>query len=119
MTGTGRCVKINAFLEQELGFRNTSRLQGGIVTYARHVQDRQQQRGEGKGDVSSFVGVNYVFDDRMGSRVTDDVLASCEICGTACDTFRNCKNETCSVRYLHLLSVYCYLCPCCCVRMQV
>ena len=32
-TGGIRCVKINAYLEQVLGFHNTYRLQGGIIAY--------------------------------------------------------------------------------------
>ena len=100
---------MNAYLEQRLGFNNTARLQGGIVSYARELQrlndgddDALQiiesqrtnsQSGNDKGNddkrkihssddsgqvgdrhQSMFRGVNYVFDERIGSRVTDDVL---------------------------------------------
>jgi predicted sulfurtransferase len=37
-TGGIRCVKINAYLEQTLGFSNVSRLQGGIIAYARELE---------------------------------------------------------------------------------
>ncbi|CAE7458598.1 trhO, partial [Symbiodinium microadriaticum] len=90
------CVKINAFLKQTLGFRNTFRLKGGIVSYARDVQARRSSGSGNNDDMSTFRGVNYVFDDRMGSRVTDDVLAACEMCGSACDSFHNCRNTSCS-----------------------
>ena len=33
-----RCVKINAYLEQELGFTNVGRLEGGIISYAKEIQ---------------------------------------------------------------------------------
>ncbi len=34
-TGGIRCIKVGAFLKQELGFENVRRLEGGIVSYAR------------------------------------------------------------------------------------
>ena len=33
-----RCVKINAYLEQVLGFTNVSRLAGGIISYTRELE---------------------------------------------------------------------------------
>ena len=36
-------VKVNAYLEQELGFRNTMRLQDGINGYFRYIKEQQQQ----------------------------------------------------------------------------
>jgi hypothetical protein len=91
------------------------------VTYARDIEGRLHTQNQKLADtehtaaadaaaavtsheevshVSTFRGVNYVFDDRMGSRVTDDVLAACETCGATCDSFHNCRNPTCSVRFL-------------------
>lgn len=37
-----RCVKINAYLEQVLGFTNVSRLAGGIVSYAREMEQKSK-----------------------------------------------------------------------------
>ena len=34
---------------------------------------------------SKFRGKNFVFDDRLGERITDDVLSFCHICGDSCD----------------------------------
>lgn len=112
-------MKINAFLKQTLGFTNTSRLKGGIISYARELRQsegipsttnenpatQQTSTSTQTTDVlpsplSLFKGVNYVFDDRMGSRITDDILTGCEVCGAPWDTFTNCKNGPCSVRFL-------------------
>lgn len=62
-TGGIRCVKINAFLEQKLGFRNVSRLQGGIVSYTRELaeatlnRDSFDKSSSRKGYASSSVSV--------------------------------------------------------------
>ena len=119
-------MKINAFLKQTLGFTNTSRLKGGIISYARELrqntklssttnetsnnQNNDSTNNNNKivekdvlpSPLSLFKGVNYVFDDRMGSRITDDILTSCEICGTPCDSFSNCNNEPCSVSFIFI-----------------
>lgn len=117
-TGGIRCVKINAYLEQKLGFRNVHRLQGGIISYARELE-LQARHAEGTEDVevvtllpaakdqrnvveSKFKGVNYVFDERMSSRITDDVLSYCDTCGASCDSYGNCQNSPCNVRSLPL-----------------
>lgn len=38
-----------------------------------------------------------MFDERMGARITDDVLTECETCGDKCDLFSNCFNYHCHV----------------------
>ena len=131
-TGGIRCVKINAFLEQKLGFSNVNRLQGGIISYTRELEleDKienadtnnyisllSKSQNERNVEKSKFKGVNYVFDDRMGARVTSgnrsayiifyydfifidvnqDVLTQCETCGDTCDAFTNCQSSPCNV----------------------
>ncbi len=46
---------------------------------------------------SKFRGVNYVFDERIAARITDDVLTTCELCAEQCDQFTNCANFPCNV----------------------
>ena len=46
-TGGIRCVKINAYLEQKLGFTNVGRLQGGIISYTKEVDELMREKGEG------------------------------------------------------------------------
>lgn len=75
-TGGIRCVKVNAFLEQELGFHNTKKLQHGIVGYLRHKREQQEKEEEerrqqkapppmdGSSRTSAWRGANFVFDRR-------------------------------------------------------
>ena len=177
-TGGIRCVKINAYLEQTMGFTNVARLQGGIISYSRELEKAQREAGAGAGQLgaegaeeggvevveggkkttkeeegglelkpvpqagltegagvheaqglsrhhlarnvaeSKFKGTNYVFDERMGARITDDVLSLCETCGAKCDLFTNCASFACHVRFIQ-----CALCRagytgCCSVYCQ-
>ena len=108
-------MKINAFLEQELGFTNTGRLQGGIISYSKEVEKASAVQSKNEienvdetplhlkrdiGSDSKFKGVNYVFDERMGARITADVLTQCETCGNPCDLFTNCENFDCHIRFI-------------------
>jgi hypothetical protein len=43
-TGGIRCVKVNAYLQQRLGFTNTHRLAGGIIAYDRWLTEQNQNR---------------------------------------------------------------------------
>lgn len=56
-TGGIRCVKVNAFLEQQLGFTNTMRLHDGINGYLRHLRTHPDEP-------SAWQGKNFVFDKR-------------------------------------------------------
>ncbi|CAM9244855.1 unnamed protein product [Ectocarpus sp. 12 AP-2014] len=91
-TGGIRCVKIAAYLEQEMGFTNVTRLEGGIISYAKFAKDR--------GLESKFKGVNYVFDKRMGDKVTGDMLSKCHQCGVPCADHTNCANSCCHARLI-------------------
>jgi predicted sulfurtransferase len=44
-TGGIRCVKVNAYLQQRLGFTNTHRLAGGIIAYDRWLAEQNQNQG--------------------------------------------------------------------------
>ncbi len=54
---------------------------------------------------SKFVGKNFVFDGRLGERITDDVIGRCHQCGQRADTHTNCANPSC-----HLLFIQCDTC---------
>ncbi|WP_315824300.1 hypothetical protein [Paraflavitalea speifideaquila] len=54
---------------------------------------------------SKFIGKNFVFDDRLGERITEDVIAKCHQCGKPADNHTNCANEGC-----HLLFIQCEEC---------
>ena len=95
-TGGIRCEKASSYLMNH-GFTNVNQLQGGIIQYAHDIK--------GKGLKSKFIGKNFVFDERLGERVTEDVIATCHICGASCDTHTDCKNDAC-----HILFIQCETC---------
>lgn len=95
-TGGIRCEKASAYLLHN-GFKNVFHVEGGIIEYARRAREENLDL--------KFKGKNFVFDERLGERITDDVIARCHICGKPCDTHTNCKNDGC-----HLLFIQCEDC---------
>jgi len=95
-TGGIRCEKASSYLMNR-GYKNVNQLQGGIIQYTHDIKE--------KGLESKFIGKNFVFDERLGERVTEDVIATCHICGTSCDTHTDCKNDAC-----HILFIQCEIC---------
>ena len=94
-----RCVKVNAYLTQELDFTNVARLAGGVVAYDRTINE------QAPAEEPMFKGVNFVFDGRMGRRITEDQLGTCDTCGRKTHLVSNCKNENC-----HRRMVQCEFC---------
>ena len=95
-TGGIRCEKASSYLLHN-GFKDVNQLQGGIIQYAHDIKEQ--------GIDSRFKGKNFVFDDRLGERVTDDVISSCHVCDTSCDNHTDCKNDAC-----HILFIQCTEC---------
>ncbi len=95
-TGGIRCEKASAYMLHQ-GFKNVFHLEGGIINYAKQIKE--------EGLESKFIGKNFVFDDRLGERITEDVIAKCHQCGKPADTHTNCKNDGC-----HLLFIQCSEC---------
>lgn len=95
-TGGIRCEKASAYMLHH-GFKNVFHLEGGIINYAKQVKAQELE--------SRFIGKNFVFDDRLGERITEDVIARCHQCGVPADTHVNCKNDGC-----HLLFIQCAAC---------
>ncbi len=95
-TGGVRCEKASAYLKHH-GFNDVSQLHGGIIDYVRQIKAEKLP--------SKFIGKNFVFDERVGERITDDVIAECHQCGAVCDTHVNCLNDDC-----HLLFIQCEKC---------
>jgi UPF0176 protein len=95
-TGGIRCEKASAYMLHK-GFKNVFHLEGGIIHYARQAKEM--------GLPSKFIGKNFVFDDRLGERITHDIIAHCHQCGKPCDEHTNCKNNGC-----HLLFIQCAEC---------
>jgi UPF0176 protein len=95
-TGGIRCEKASAYMLHQ-GFKNVFHLEGGIIHYANKIKEA--------GLDSKFKGKNFVFDERLGERITDDVISKCHQCGKPADTHTNCKNDAC-----HLLFIQCEEC---------
>ena len=95
-TGGIRCEKASAWLKHK-GFPHVHQLEGGIIEYTRQVRD--------KGLENRFVGKNFVFDERLAERISDDVIAECHQCGSPCDDHTNCMNVACNLLFIQ--------CPAC------
>jgi UPF0176 protein len=95
-TGGIRCEKASAYMLHN-GFKNVFHLEGGIINYAQQAKEKALK--------SKFVGKNFVFDDRLGERITEDIIAKCHQCGKPADTHTNCVNSGC-----HLLFIQCDEC---------
>jgi predicted sulfurtransferase len=91
-TGGIRCVKVGAYLTQELGFTNVSRLAGGIIAYDRTISEKAQD------EEPMFKGANFVFDGRLGRPITEDALGICITCGSETSLVSNCGNDNCHKR---------------------
>ena len=95
-TGGIRCEKASAYMLHK-GFKNVFHLEGGIINY---VNEAKQ-----KGLELKFHGKNFVFDQRLGERVTDEIISQCHQCGKPADTHVNCVYDAC-----HLLFIQCDEC---------
>jgi len=108
-TGGIRCEKASAWFKHR-GFPNVHQLEGGIIKYARDVKEQGIQ--------NKFKGKNFVFDERRGERITEEIVSVCHLCGTPADTHTNCDNSAC-----HLLFIQCDKCKekldnCCSIQCQ-
>ena len=95
-TGGIRCEKASSYLIKNK-FKNVFQLKGGIINYAKEIKEKNLK--------SKFKGKNFVFDDRLGERITNDILSACHQCGTESDEHINCANDAC-----HILFIQCKKC---------
>ncbi|WP_343307666.1 rhodanese-related sulfurtransferase [Chitinophaga niabensis] len=95
-TGGIRCEKASAYMLHQ-GFKNVFHLEGGIIEYTNKAKEW--------GLPNKFRGKNFVFDERLGERISDEVISQCHQCGEPCDDHTNCANEGC-----HLLFIQCATC---------
>ena len=108
-TGGIRCEKASAYFKHK-GFDKVYQLDGGIIEYARRVREL--------GLENKFLGKNFVFDERLGERISQEVIAHCHQCGKPCDDHTNCANDAC-----HILFIQCSDCQekyesCCSEKCQ-
>ena len=91
-TGGIRCEKASAYLKHN-GFSDVNQLHGGIIDYVRQLK-------EDKTLLNRFEGKNFVFDERLGERVSNNIISNCHQCGESCDTHINCKNVNCNLLFI-------------------
>jgi len=92
-TGGIRCEKASAWFKHR-GFDNVHQLEGGIINYTNQCKE--------DGLDNKFIGKNFVFDERRGERISEDIISVCHQCGSPSDTHTNCLNNAC-----HLLFIQC------------
>lgn len=90
-TGGIRCEKTSAYLKHH-GFKDVNQLHGGIIDYARQIKTKALP--------NKFKGKNFVFDDRLGESISQEVIAHCHQCGAPCDTHVNCANVECNLLFI-------------------
>ncbi len=100
-TGGIRCEKASSYLKAQ-GFQDVNQIYGGIIYYA--------EQAKKLGLESKFKGKNFVFDERLGERVTEDIVSHCHQCGASSDHQTNCLNEMCNLLFIQ--------CPDCAVKWE-
>ena len=95
-TGGIRCEKASAYFKHK-GFKKVFQLEGGIIEYVRQVKAEDLE--------NKFLGKNFVFDERKGERISEEIISKCHQCGAPSDIHVNCDNQAC-----HLLFIQCESC---------
>ncbi len=88
-TGGIRCEKASAYFKKK-GFSDVYQLDGGIIKYGQTIKEEDRL----------YKGKCFVFDDRLATPITQDVLTTCEHCDTSCDRYLNCTNLQCNKLFL-------------------
>ncbi len=91
-TGGIRCEKTSAYLKHH-GFTDVNQLHGGIIEYARQLERNSDLNNK-------FKGKNFVFDERLRERISNEVISDCHQCGKPSDTHINCKNVNCNLLFI-------------------
>ncbi|MAV58520.1 MAG: hypothetical protein CMG07_01025 [Candidatus Marinimicrobia bacterium] len=95
-TGGIRCEKASSYLIKN-GFKNVNQLDGGIIKYANDIKKNKVK--------SKFLGKNFVFDNRLGENITNDIISNCHQCNKLSNSHKNCNNSSC-----HILFIQCDNC---------
>lgn len=107
-TGGIRCEFYSAVLMKE-GFEKVYQLNGGVIGYGQHVGS------------DHWKGKLFVFDDRLVVPIADgpvDVISTCSLCNTKCDTYYNCANMDCNALFVCCLSCLRASQGCCCTSCK-
>ncbi|QIQ41386.1 MAG: rhodanese-related sulfurtransferase [Buchnera aphidicola (Aphis urticata)] len=95
-TGGIRCEKATSWMIFN-GFKNVYHIEGGIIGYVNQAKKI--------GLPILFKGSNFVFDNRMREKISEDVLSVCKQCNQPSDNYVNCIFNLC-----HLLFIQCDNC---------
>ncbi len=108
-TGGIRCEKASAYLKFK-GFKNVFQLDGGIVNYTHQVKKNNYN--------NKFTGKNFVFDNRLSERITNDIISNCHQCGSKSDTHNNCSNAACNMLFIQCKKCNELFNGCCSIECQ-
>ena len=106
-TGGIRCEKASAYLKFK-GFKNVFQLDGGIINYVHQVKNNNFK--------NKFIGKNFVFDNRLSEKITNDVISNCHQCGSKSDKHVNCSNVACNLLFIQCDSCNESLNGCCSIE---
>lgn len=95
-TGGIRCEKATSWMIFN-GFKNIYHIEGGIIGYVNQAKKNKLP--------IYFKGSNFVFDNRMSEKISDDIISVCKQCNQPSDNYVNCIFNLC-----HLLFIQCYNC---------
>jgi len=112
-TGGIRCEKASAYLMHN-GFTRVFHLEGGIIEYVHQVKKQ--------GLENKFKGKNFVFDNRLGEQISDEIISNCHQCDDKCDTHRNCENTACHLLFIQCANCFENFAGCCsneCLEMTI
>ena len=90
-TGGIRCEKTSSYLKHH-GFKDVNQLHGGIIDYAKQIKEYNLE--------NKFIGKNFVFDDRLGEKISNDIIGTCDQCGGPCDDYTNCNYVDCNLLFI-------------------
>ena len=90
-TGGIRCEKTSSYLKHH-GFKDVNQLHGGIIDYAKQIKEHNLE--------NKFIGKNFVFDDRLGEKISNDIIGTCDQCGGPCDDYTNCNYVDCNLLFI-------------------
>jgi len=108
-TGGIRCEKASAYFKHK-GFEKVYQLEGGIIEYTRQAQKNNLP--------NKFIGKNFVFDERLGEKISEDVISKCHQCGSPSDDHVNCANDACHILFIQCESCQKELEACCSMKCK-
>lgn len=95
-TGGIRCEKATSWMIFN-GFKNIYHIEGGIIGYVNQAKKKRLP--------ILFKGSNFVFDNRMIEKISEDIISVCKQCNKPSDNYVNCAFNLC-----HLLFIQCFNC---------